>query len=676
MSQQVVFVRALQGSGPLEFAAEELVKYLRKMGIVAFGIGTPRMEAEPETDEQSWRIDLGLFSDFGIQLSEESALEIDDHIWVDLTQDPGIVAGSNPRSVLLAVYRLLVRAGCRFIRPGNDGEIIPTIIPMNLRLKFEESPSYRHRGLCIEGAVSLEHMLDSVDWAPKVGLNAYFLEFMIPFTFFDRWYRHMNNPQWPAAPVSVGQVLEFRLKIEEEIRRRGLTYHNPGHGWTCEPLGLAGLGWDSEPHPLPEEVSQYLAEVNGVREVYQGIPLNTQLCYSNPQARKQVVEYAVQYVRKYPHIDFLHVWLGDNANNFCECSGCRDHLPSDQYVTLLNEMDAAFIELHIPCRIVFIAYLDLLWPPQKQTFTNPDRFVLLFAPISRSYSLSYDDDTAGLLLPEYKRNHIVLPSGIRENLLFLKEWKKFFRGDSFTYEYYFMWDHYLDPGYYNTARILHADVRKLSEIGLNGIISDQTQRAYFPTGFGMHVLARTLWDSSADFASIADDYFRTDFGPDGPLVQSYLSQLSDLFDPPYLRGENDQRDECAHVWILENAGPGTNPQAASKLSQIPALVQEFRPIIERNLVDPDPCRAMSWMILMHHTEIVPNLARAFEACAMGEKGIARKYWQKVQSYVQQYEIDLHKVLDVFEFITVLGARFPETMENLPDGSIAKENKND
>ena len=69
--------------------------------------------------------------------------------------------------------------------------------------------------------------------------------------------------------------------------------------------------------------------------------------------------------------------------------------PADWYVRMLNEMDAAFTAHDISGKIVFLAYVDLLWAPEQEQLANPDRFILMFAPITRSYSRSYDLDTSG-----------------------------------------------------------------------------------------------------------------------------------------------------------------------------------------------------------------------------------------------------------------------------------------
>ena len=649
-------VNVLEESETVRYAAEELGKYLRMMDERI----KPEVRLADGYRAGDPGITLGRTDAFCLPAPGSDAPAFDDHLRVEVAGLQGIIAGSNPRSVLLGVYRFLEAAGCRWVRPGADGEYIPRRDVMILSVTLDEEPSYRHRGVCIEGAVSLENMLENVAWAPRVGLNSYFLEFMTPFTFFDRWYRHQNNPYKQPEELTVDMVSRFKDQIELAIKKRGLLYHAVGHGWTCEPLGIPGLGWDPGEYEVSPEVAGLLAEVGGTRGLFHGIPLNTNLCYSNPAARKAIVDYAVRYVQESGRIDMLHIWMADDANNHCECPSCRDTLPADFLVMTLNAMDEAFTQAGLTTRIAFIAYLDLLWAPRKARLRHPDRFSLLFAPISRTYSRSYDLDTSGITLPPFERNKLKFPANIAENLAHLKEWQKLFDGDSFTYEYYFMWDHYFDPAYYETAKILHADVRKLRQAGLNGIISDQTQRSFFPTGFGMWVMAKTLWDENVTFEALARDYFDAAFGPDGEACRAYMARLSELFDPPYLRGDKSAiqgEEKDLHVWILAGARADANAEAAARLGEIPGVIAAFRPVIERNLSAADACHAKSWAYLAAHADLATLLALAFKARAEGHLEEARHQWERTADLAWRSEDALQPVFDTFVFTLTLGSRF-------------------
>jgi hypothetical protein len=651
-------VYTLRRGETIDYAALELARCLARMDDIQVVV----QEADGYHPQTSRGLYLGLLSDLGIA-SRTGTSKWDDRVYVEASNLAGVIAGSNARSVLMAVYRFLEQAGCRWIRPGEHGEFIPRRDMSEVTVKLDETPSYRYRGMCIEGAVSYENVMESIDWAPKVGMNSFFLEFIVPYTFFDRWYRHLNNPYKDPEALTVEQVIAFRQRLEHGIKKRGLLYHAVGHGWTCEPFGIEGLGWDPKGYSISEEVARYLAEIDGRRAIWRGIPLDTQLCFSNAQARRTVVDYAVRYVQENGAIDVLHVWLADSSNNHCECPNCRDTLPAGFYVELLNEMDAAFTANGIECRIAFIAYLDLLWAPQRARFNNPDRFVLLFAPISRTYSRPYDVDTAGVTLAPYRRNRLAFPSDITENLAYLERWQEIFAGDAFTYEYYFMWDHYFDPPYYETARVIHEDVRRLKLVGLNGMISDQTQRAFFPTGFGMYVLAKTLWDDSVSFDDLAEAYFKDAFGPEaGEQVRETIARLSNLFDPPYLRGDVVDGIEISekgdsHTWILHSGQPVLSRQAAHKLGQIPTELDALQPVIERNEGQKDACRAQSWEYLALFVEMARMLALAFKARAEGNRSAARAQWEALADFVQRNEDAVQPVLDVFEFVHTLERQF-------------------
>ena len=238
---------------------------------------------------------------------------MDDAVAIAVEGGAGYIGGPNPRSVLIGVYRLLRERGCAWVRPGPAGERVPACTLADLGASISEEAAYRHRALCIEGAVSYDNVASLIDWAPKVGLNGYFTQFRESYIFFERWYAHRNNPLKPSEPFGVERAREFMEGIVGEVARRGLLYHAVGHGWTCEPLGIAGLGWDAESPTLSPETTALLAEVNGVRALWRGVPLNTNLCYSNPAVREMVVGSIVDYLADHPEVDLLHFWLADGS---------------------------------------------------------------------------------------------------------------------------------------------------------------------------------------------------------------------------------------------------------------------------------------------------------------------------------------------------------------------------
>ncbi|MBQ9768682.1 MAG: DUF4838 domain-containing protein, partial [Clostridia bacterium] len=50
---------------------------------------------------------------------------IDDRYVIDIKDGKGNISGSNERSILLGIYRYLKELGCRFVRPGKNGDVIP-----------------------------------------------------------------------------------------------------------------------------------------------------------------------------------------------------------------------------------------------------------------------------------------------------------------------------------------------------------------------------------------------------------------------------------------------------------------------------------------------------------------------------------------------------------------------
>jgi len=83
-----------------------------------------------------------------------------------------------------------------------------------------------------------------------------------------------------------------------------------------------------------------------------------------------MVDDIVRYLRSHPHVHYLHLWLADGSNNQCECDLCRATRPADFYVMLLNELDERLAREGLRASVVFLVYVDLYWPPQRERIRN------------------------------------------------------------------------------------------------------------------------------------------------------------------------------------------------------------------------------------------------------------------------------------------------------------------
>ncbi len=448
----------------------------------------------------------------------------DEHYIIDVKEGKGSIRANRPRALLLGVYDFLRRCGCRFLRPGKDGEIVPSRTLSSLTVQADVTPANRHRGIAIEGAVSLENVLELIEWAPKAGFNSYFIQFRNAFTFFDRWYSHQGNDALSPEPFSEEDSADFVRRIVQAIKERDMIYHAVGHGWTAACVGADVNSWSSFKGELDEEKREMLASVGGKRGFFKDIPMNTHLCYSNPAVRRKLAEEVVCYAEAHPEVDVLHFWLADDSNNVCECEACGKKPLADWYVEILNEIDARLTAKGIPTKICFLVYLDLYWAPEKARIKNEDRFIMMFAPIFRTYSQSFDETRPAELLP-YRKNSVVYPDSAAVYLRLLGEWKKIFRGDAFDFDYHLMWDINRDLGGEVVASVLYRDIRALPALGFNGFISCQIQRAFYPNGLAFYALGRALFDGEVSFEEVRKEYYEGAFGKDAAFAENLYAAI-------------------------------------------------------------------------------------------------------------------------------------------------------
>lgn len=224
----------------------------------------------------------------------------------------------------------------------------------------------------------------------KHRMNEFHLQFKNSQYFYNRCYARRYNPlAKPLPKMSVEESLKADARVIGEIKKRGMILEMVGHGFTYGAIGIEWIGWDAYTGPTSEEQRELMALVDGKRGLFQGIPVNTELCYSNPKAFNKLVNHVVQYAVDHPEVDILHFWLSDGWNNHCECLGCEKLSPSDWYVKLVNAISYRLGELNCKTRLVFLSYSNTLWPPiQERIDDKYGNIIFMFAPISRCFSQS------------------------------------------------------------------------------------------------------------------------------------------------------------------------------------------------------------------------------------------------------------------------------------------------
>lgn len=584
----------------LQFAKEELIKYIDL-------------------------IDGNVSDDFSIFLDVAKDDKEKDSYSIDISENGGKIIASNERSVLFGVYAYLEKLGVRFIRPGKDGEYLPSGINVkNMPVKLSKTAANRYRTMCIEGAVSIENMLENIDWCAKIGMNGYYLQFMIPTTFFDRWYSHIRNPLLEGRSISEEEAKDFKKQMVDAIKKRGLEFHSCGHGWTSAPYNLPANGWDKYKGEVDEEIKKDFALVNGKRELWTGIPLNTELCYSKASVRKRIADFCVSYIKKNPEIDVVHFTFSDGLGNQCECDDCSKYRPSEYMVMILNEVDERLTKDGIDTKITVTLYHELLWPPQQVKLNDSARFLLLFCPITRTYGKSYSEMGEAPAIRPYERNKGDYPKSVEENYTFLDAWQKVTTAKGFTFEYYY-WtrEHYSDFGSINLANVVYEDIKMLDKMSLAGMVSCQSQRSLMPTGLGSYVMAKALFDDEPSFEEIMNEYFDATYGEYSSIFFNHFSNLSKLAE-------------------IENV--------AEKFTKVKEQAEKMQVKLTELAKQSNGCHKLSLDYVSFHCKLLIKTAEA--ELATIEKGYddAIDYWRELVDFIRRTELEVQPVFDVYQYL--------------------------
>ena len=633
-----MIVYRLGSSSPVRLAARDLARCLRGMTGAAVEIRPARCF----TPEQPG-VYVGERDRFLPHVAPEDcpADAWDDALVVRSFGGALALTGSNPRSALFAAYRWLEALGARWVRPGRTGEYLPRIPePALSGWDIREKAASRHRGIVIEGNCFIEQVLEVVDWMPKLRMNAYMLQFRVSAYFWRRWYERtdlkaIRNPHL----LTLEECAALDARVADAVKARGLLLHRVGHGWTCEAVGNHGSGWEQE-GSAPAAVRPLLAEVNGTRDWYGGIPLNTELCYSNPEARRRFVDEVIRYAVAHPEVDVLHVWASDGTNNWCECPACAALQPSDWYVSLLNEISPRLAAAAPGARLVGVCYSNTMWPPEQVPPAGLGRnLIFMFAPIARCYAHPILDArcAADAPLPRFRRNRVVRPRANADLAAMLRAWQQYLPAgtDSFVFDYHFWWPFPKDLLGTDYVRMLHADVRQYAEAGVNGVLNCQIQRTSMPTAFAQMAMAAYLWDSRLTVEEFRQRAYPAAFGPAADAARAFLEAFVEA------------TGACGH----ENKW--WRGVTANKASAVRRVLREHAPRIREALRAAEhPVHKLSLKLLAYYIRYQAPLWKAMAARAAGRPDAADLVHQTI-AFLQQTEPRVYRWMDTHYFVRIL-----------------------
>ena len=601
-------INKITSNHTVDFSAEELKKYLRMMMPEC---GDIAINYAPEAKD-GFR--LGLMSDFGLDTSDVDSCELEDILYIDCDEKGGIIAGSNPRSILLSVYEYLRRNGCRWLFPGVDGEIIPMqdIAPV----KYRHKPDVRLRAHATEGAMIQQNLVEMIDFLPKVGLNAYMYEFKVS-GYYNWFYKHLKNTENRASEeVSYKTRLAWKMHIESEISKRGLEYHGMGHGFTTDPFGIDSKGGPDEAKKT--EAMQYMAMMDGERKFFRNLPIYTNFCMSNAKARTTVAEYVTEFAATHTHMDYLHVWLSDGSNNHCECENCQKKDPSDWYVMLLNEIDEKMTAAGLTTRVVFIAYVDTSYAPKTEKIKNPDRFQLLIAPIFRDYGMTVPEVKSPM--GKYMRNKNVFPRDLGEYVDHIDEWRKAFTGKAIAFEYHFWRAPTYDLSGIENAKRIYEDTRFYKEHGFGGTIEDGSQRVFYPHALAFYTAGRTQFDMSLTFDEIVEDYFSHAFGKDWKQFYDCLDRLTKVLPYDYFNFDRARRRPNVYY----------NPKMIPQLESIKEITKDLRELVKSHYNSEERAQTVAVRLLEQHADLCDMVSDWMIQKAKGDDEASQKEYDRIR----------------------------------------------
>ena len=410
-----------------------------------------------------------------------------------------VISGFDRTGVLYGTYGLLERLGVRFYGLGEKGTVFPAA-PGRLpdSLTVVESPSFFTRGY---------HA-----WEDR-GSDDFFL-----------WMARNRMNFWTSAEKEVHLLKKLGMKLADGGHTIQMNFLNPktpypynhplfrgdedkpadpcapGNEYTGDTDGDGTLTC-FEAHP------EWYGLIKGKRSDNIKDEFGDNFCTSNVDACHELAKNMIQSLidGQMKYVDIVNFWMMDATWRWCECENCkRQGTYTDRLMavvdTMLRELKKARSEgrLHRPVHLSSLAYVETLEPPTKDL---PDDFdydnvSITFFPIQRCYDHTLADPSCTEYNSVLADNYLAWGTGQGRR----------YRGTMFIGEYYNI--SYLKSLPLVYTRIMATDIPWYYHTGTRHFHYMHTPTSLWGTWtLNQYLLARLLWDVTADADALVDEYF-------------------------------------------------------------------------------------------------------------------------------------------------------------------------
>jgi hypothetical protein len=172
------------------------------------------------------------------------------------------------------------------------------------------------------------------------------------------------------------------------------------------------------------------------------------------------------------------------------------------------------------------------------------------------------------------------------------------------------------------ARLYHADLGQLKGMGLDGIVSCQSFRVFYPSGLAMTTLAEALWNPDVPWDEMRDRYLAAAFGEQAEFAGEYLFTLESFL---------DTGDPHWRTLPLSNADDDKLAACAEFLEVSLADIQA------RQGAETNRTRRKSFDLLCHHGTWLQSVVHGYRARLAGDAESAEQAFEAAADYLRRTE---------------------------------------